>query len=294
MKKRLSMLLIGSLVALSLAGCSGAGTSSETPSVPDESTTESSVQSAETSAENSKTDGVSKDEKNTENSAESKSGENSEESTGQPEVTVSDDEEDMGPKEGDIIVDEDGNEYIYHEDEEGTPVDENSNPIPTPSDIGGEPSTKYLDVTYTPIDVNDSKADSSAIDMTNPKYYLLSSTAELKDFVNSYESTFSLNDVENGVEFNTLAEKFDDTYFEFMSVIVIPVQYDKNTETEVGTITIEDNDYVIEVCTQPAENQDDLNTLCFVVQANKEDMQGKNVMIRVVEEDMVEEIEEEI
>ena len=130
--------------------------------------------------------------------------------------------------------------------------------------------------------------------MTNPKYYLLSSTAELKDFVNSYESTFSLNDVENGVEFNTLAEKFDDTYFEFMSVIVIPVQYDKNTETEVGTITIEDNDYVIEVCTQPAENKDDLNTLCFVVQANKEDMQGKNVIIRVVEEDMVEEIEEEI
>ena len=174
----------------------------------------------------------------------------------------------------------------------GTPIDENSNPIP--SNIGGEPSTKYLDVTYTPIDVNDSKADSSAIDMTNPKYYLLSSTAELKDFVSNYENTFSLNDVENGVEFNTLAEKFDDTYFEFMSVIVIPVQYDKNTETEVGTITIEDNDYVIEVCTQPAENKDDLNTLCFVVQANKEDMQGKNVIIRVVEEDMVEEIEEEI
>ena len=63
MKKRLSMLLIGSLVALSLAGCSGAGTSSETPSVPDESTTESSVQSAETSAENSKTDGVKKKKK---------------------------------------------------------------------------------------------------------------------------------------------------------------------------------------------------------------------------------------
>ena len=293
MKKRLSVLLIGSLVALSLAGCSGANTPSETSSVPGESTTESSVQSAETSTEHSKTDGVSENEKNAENSAdESKNEENSGESTEQPEVTVSEDEEDIGPKEGDIIVDESGNEYIYHEDESGTPIDENSNPIP--SNIGGEPSTKYLDVTYTPIDVNDSKADSSAIDMTNPKYYLLSSTAELKDFVSNYENTFSLNDVENGVEFNTLAEKFDDTYFEFMSVIVIPVQYDKNTETEVGTITIEDNDYVIEVCTQPAENQDDLNTLCFVVQANKEDMQGKNVMIRVVEEDMVEEIEEEI
>ena len=293
MKKRLSVLLIGSLVALSLAGCSGANTPSETSSVPGESTTESSVQSAETSTEHSKTDGVSENEKNAENSAdESKNEENSGESTEQPEVTVSEDEEDIGPKEGDIIVDESGNEYIYHEDELGTPIDENSNPIP--SNIGGEPSTKYLDVTYTPIDVNDSKADSSAIDMTNPKYYLLSSTAELKDFVSNYENTFSLNDVENGVEFNTLAEKFDDTYFEFMSVIVIPVQYDKNTETEVGTITIEDNDYVIEVCTQPAENQDDLNTLCFVVQANKEDMQGKNVMIRVVEEDMVEEIEEEI
>ena len=293
MKKRLSVLLIGSLVALSLAGCSGANTPSETSSVPGESTTESSVQSAETSTEHSKTDGVSENEKNAENSAdESKNEENSGESTEQPEVTVSEDEEDIGPKEGDIIVDESGNEYIYQEDESGTPIDENSNPIP--SNIGGEPSTKYLDVTYTPIDVNDSKADSSAIDMTNPKYYLLSSTAELKDFVSNYENTFSLNDVENGVEFNTLAEKFDDTYFEFMSVIVIPVQYDKNTETEVGTITIEDNDYVIEVCTQPAENQDDLNTLCFVVQANKEDMQGKNVMIRVVEEDMVEEIEEEI
>lgn len=293
MKKRLSVLLIGSLVALSLAGCSGANTPSETSSVPGESTTESSVQSAETSTENSKTDGVSENEKNAENSAdESKNEENSGESTEQPEVTVSEDEEDIGPKEGDIIVDESGNEYIYHEDELGTPIDENSNPIP--SNIGGEPSTKYLDVTYTPIDVNDSKADSSAIDMTNPKYYLLSSTAELKDFVSNYENTFSLNDVENGVEFNTLAEKFDDTYFEFMSVIVIPVQYDKNTETEVGTITIEDNDYVIEVCTQPAEKQEDLNTLCFVVQTTKSDMEGKDIMIRVVEEDTVEEIEEEI
>ena len=91
MKKRLSVLLIGSLVALSLAGCSGANTPSETSSVPGESTTESSVQSAETSTENSKTDGVSENEKNAENSAdESKNEENSGESTEQPEVTVSD------------------------------------------------------------------------------------------------------------------------------------------------------------------------------------------------------------
>ena len=302
MKKRLSVLLIGSLVAISLAGCSGTNAPSETPA-PGESTTESSVQSEQastenskktdekssTAGENSKTADVSEKEQSTENPAESNPSTPAEQS----ETAVSQDEEDMGPKEGDIIVDENGNEYVYHEDSSITPVGENSTPVA--SDVPTqEESTKYLDVTYTPIDVKDSNVDSGAINMSNPKYYLLSSTAELKDFLNNYEKTFSLNDVENGVPFDTLAEKFDDTYFEFMSVVVIPVQYDKNTETEVGTITIEGNDYVIEVCTQPAEKQEDLNTLCFVVQTNKSDMEGKDILIRVVEEDTVEEIEEEI
>ena len=78
-----------------------------------------------------------------------------------------------------------------------------------------------------------------------------------------------------------------------MSVVVIPVRYDKNTETEVGTITIDGDNYVIEVCTQPAESEEQTNTLCFVVQTYKSDMKDKNVVIKVIAEEIVEEDGEE-
>ena len=295
MKKRLSILLIGSLVALSLAGCSGGSTSeNEKSAVPQNSSVEStangeSSQNGESLAnsdvsKNSETKG--NDTSKTENSAENTDvSEN-----GEPlENAVSEDEEDFGPKEGDIIVDEDGNEYVYHEDSTAVSEDE---PMPVTSD-GMEEVPKFLDVTYTPIDVKDSNVEVDVIDMTNPQYYLIKTKAELDDFVSKYEKTFSLNDVENGVEFNTLAEKFDEGYFENMSLVVIPVEYDKDTETEVGTITIEGNDYVIEVCTQPAESADKINRLCFVIQTYKSDMEGKTVLIRVVEDNIIEELGEE-
>lgn len=284
MKKKLSVLLIGSLVAISLAGCSGTNQPVETTAVP----SDSSVESAAGGESSVKSDvSANSETKDTSKTDVSKNETSNDEKTA--ESSVEESEEDIGPKEGDIVVDEDGNEYIYHEDEEFEIEDS----MQVTSD-GKEEQPKYLDVTYTPIDVKDSNVEPDVIDMSNPEYYLITNTAELSDFVSKYEKTYSLNTVESGVDFNTIAEKFDDTYFEYMSVVVIPAEYDKNTESEIGTITIQGDDYVIEVCTQQAQSKDQTNTLCFVVQTYKSDMEGKNIVLKVVEEEIVEADEEDI
>lgn len=284
MKKKLSVLLIGSLVAISLAGCSGTNQPVETTAVP----SDSSVESAAGGESSVKSDvSANSETKDTSKTDVSKNETSNDEKTA--ESSVEESEEDIGPKEGDIVVDEDGNEYIYHEDEEFEIEDS----MQVTSD-GKEEQPKYLDVTYTPIDVKDSNVEPDVIDMSNPEYYLITNTAELSDFVSKYEKTYSLNTVESGVDFNTIAEKFDDTYFEYMSVVVIPAEYDKNTESEIGTITIQGDDYVIEVCTQQAQSKDRTNTLCFVVQTYKSDMEGKNIVLKVVEEEIVEADEEDI
>ena len=289
MKKKLSVLLIGSLVAMSLAGCSGTNKPVETSSIPSDSSVESTTGNENTSGGESSVKNDASTNEKSETNTEKSNGENSIEST------VSEDEEDIGPKEGDIIVDEDGNEYIYHENEEfeSAVSGDEEDPMPVTSD-GKEEQPKLLDVTFTPIDVKDTNVEPDVIDMSAPEYYLISNSAELGDFVSKYEKTYSLNTVESGVDFNTIAEKFDDTYFEHMSVVVIPVEYDKDTETEIGTITIDGDNYVIEVCTQLAESKEKSNTLCFVVQTYKSDMEGKNVVIKVVTDSIIEEGGEEI
>ena len=146
MKKRLSVLLIGSLVAISLAGCGGSTSGNEKSAVPQDSSVESTA-----SGESTVDSDVSETKGNDTSKTEISEGEVSENETSDEES-----QEDIGPKEGDTIVDEDGNEYIYHEDSDiGVSEGEDEEPMPVTSD-GQEEQPKYLDVTYTPIDVKDS------------------------------------------------------------------------------------------------------------------------------------------
>ncbi len=278
MKKRISMLLVGSLVAISLAGCSGNTATPETSVVPSDSSVESNANPDVSSNSDTKSDGSSKTDTS---KAEAPEDETSDEIQTEPSDV-------KGPEEGDIVIDESGNEIILHESD--VSIDDESMPVTSDEK---EELPFFLDVTYTPIDVKDSNVEVDVINMNDPQYYLINSKTELDDFVSKYEKTFSLNDVEDGIEFNTLAEKFDDTYFENMSVVVIPVEYDKDTETEIGTITIDGNNYVIEVCTQPAATPDKVNRLCFVVQTYKSDMEDKNILIKVIEDAIIEDYEEE-
>ena len=303
MKKKLSVLLIGSLVAISLAGCSGSTSGPETTAVPSDNSVESSANgessvSSDTSAKSesqtdgtSKTDGASK----TENSkAQASNAESNGETSVQPSENASSEEEDIGPKEGDIIVDEDGNEFVYHEDStENEPTGDNDDEdMPVTSD-GKEEMPKFLDVTYTPIDGKDANIDKSSINMSSPVYYTVSSVDEMKDFVSKYGSTYSINDVESGVTFDTLAEKFDSNYFEVMSLVIIPIKYDSDSEPDIDTITAEGDDYTITVVAPAASSDENTNSMCLVVQVNNMERDNRNIVLDVIQDSMIAEGEEE-
>lgn len=288
MKKKLSVLLIGSLVAISLAGCSGNNETSTT--VNTDSSADTTAQSSVQSAENTESSVASA----TEKSDVSVSEDSVQEST---ESTVTEESEIEGPEEGDIVLTEDGSEIILHEDDfiiddgDDTNIDEESMEIISD---GSEALPKYLDVTFTPIDGKDSNIDANSIDMSKPVYYTVANTQELKDFVSQYDKQYSLNDVESGIPFNQLTEKFDDTYFEYMELVIIPAKYDKDTDPDIGEITVADNNYNIQVCTQPPASADKANCICLVVQANKSELGDRNIVLTVVEDDMIVEGEEEI
>ncbi len=299
MKKKLSVLLIGSLVAISLAGCSGTNKPVETTAIPEGSTVESTSNSESTVSSDTSTKSES-DTNSTANSvsekSETKTSDASEkENSVQPSESTASEEEDIGPKEGDIVIDEDGNEYVYHEDSVEGEQSENSNntedDMPVTSD-GNEEMPKYLDVTFTPIDGKDANIDKSSINMSSPTYYSISSVDEMNDFVSKYEKTYSVNDVESGVTFNTLAEKFDSNYFEVMSLVIIPVKYDKDTEPDIDTITIEGSDYVITVVAPSAQSDDKANCVCLVVQVNNMEKADKNIVLKVIEDSMISDGEE--
>lgn len=299
MKKKLSVLLIGSLVAISLAGCSGTNKPVETTAIPEGSTVESTSNSESTVSSDTSTKSES-DTNSTANSvsekSETKTSDASEkENSVQPSESTASEEEDIGPKEGDIVIDEDGNEYVYHEDSVEGEQSQNSNntedDMPVTSD-GNEEMPKYLDVTFTPIDGKDANIDKSSINMSSPTYYSVSSVDEMNDFVSKYEKTYSVNDVESGVTFNTLAEKFDSNYFEVMSLVIIPVKYDKDTEPDIDTITIEGNDYVITVVAPSAQSDDNTNSVCLVVQVNNMEKADRNIVLKVIEDSMISDGEE--
>ena len=285
MKKKLSLLLIGSLVAISLAGCSGSTSGSETTAVPSDSSVESAANGESTvSSDNSgKSEGDTNSTANSvsENSETKTSDASEKEDSVQPSESTASDEEDIGPKEGDIVIDEDGNEYVYHEDSVEDVTSDNKEEMP-----------KYLDVTFTPIDIKDANIDKSSINMSSPVYYQISSVDEMEKFVSEYGKTYSVNDVESGVTFDTLAEKFDSTYFDAMSLVIIPAKYDKDSEPDIDTITLEGNDYVITVVTPSASSDDNTDCICFVVQVNDLEREDRNIVINVIQDSMIADGEE--
>ncbi len=285
MKKKLSLLLIGSLVAISLAGCSGSTSGPETTAVPSDSSVESAANGESTvSSDNSgKSEGDTNSTVNSvsENSETKTSDASEKEDSVQPSESTASDEEDIGPKEGDIVIDEDGNEYVYHEDSVEDVTSDNKEEMP-----------KYLDVTFTPIDIKDANIDKSSINMSSPVYYQISSVDEMENFVSEYGKTYSVNDVESGVTFDTLAEKFDSTYFDAMSLVIIPAKYDKDSEPDIDTITLEGNDYVITVVTPSASSDDNTDCICFVVQVNDLEREDRNIVINVIQDSMIADGEE--
>ena len=298
MKKKLSLLLIGSLVAISLAGCSGSTSDPETTAVPSDSSVESAANGESTvSSDNSgKSEGDTNSTANSvsENSETKTSDASEKEDSVQPSESTASDEEDIGPKEGDIVIDEDGNEYVYHEDsveDEQNENNDDSEDMPVTSD-NKEEMPKYLDVTFTPIDIKDANIDKSSINMSSPVYYQISSVDEMEKFVSEYGKTYSVNDVESGVTFDTLAEKFDSTYFDAMSLVIIPAKYDKDSEPDIDTITLEGNDYVITVVTPSASSDDNTDCICFVVQVNDLEREDRNIVINVIQDSMIADGEE--
>ena len=129
--------------------------------------------------------------------------------------------------------------------------------------------------------------------MSSPVYYTVSSVDEMNDFVSKYGSTYSINDVESGVTFDTLAEKFDSNYFEVMSLVIIPIKYDSDSEPDIDTITAEGDDYTITVVAPAASSDENTNSMCLVVQVNNMERDNRNIVLDVIQDSMIAEGEEE-
>ena len=153
MKKTISALLICSLLALSLAGCSG---NSKEPSSAESAASQSSVQQTSEEASNTSETTESTQSPVAESSvkAEQPSSENAESTASKEESS-----EGQGPEDGDLVIDESGNEIVLNEDELSDFLIELEEGSMEFTSDGLEQAEEHPTVSYNPVNIKDSNAD---------------------------------------------------------------------------------------------------------------------------------------
>ena len=280
MKKTISALLICSLLALSLAGCSG---NSKEPSSAESAASQSSVQQTSEEASNTSETTESTQSPVAESSVKSEqpSSENAESTASKEESS-----EGQGPEDGDLVIDESGNEIVLNEDELSDFLIELEEGSMEFTSDGLEQAEEHPTVSYNPVNIKDSNADTKSIDMSSPQFYVLTNEQELNDFMTKYDKQYSLSQSDSGITFKEYVETLDDNYFEFSTLIAIPAKYDKDSEPDIGMITVDDNNYTVEVYVQKPASEAQTDCVCFALNAYKSDLGDRKVVLDIMTENM--------
>lgn len=241
MKKQLTIILISSVIAMILCGCSQSGSelgASKSESVQSSGSTQTSQSTSsgnETSADSQASDGVSENEDSKTESKSSKT-ENSEK---QESKSSSDKKEQSSQNEEvSVIHDEDGN-------------------------VTSTPS-KYVSNTQMTVDLSDSVMAKTGEDL---RLAFITSKKELDDYYTANKDKYALDKPDSGNDFKTAVKDLTDEFFSTNNVMIIVQSYDKGKNVEIGDTHIEDKGAVIDIYKETPRAPDKaayvMNLICY-------------------------------
>ncbi len=287
MKKKITWIVISSMIALLFCSCSGGTTGgtetggNDTNSVlqqdsfqeslvsssETDSEVSSSGSSAESSAETSKE--VSKDtskEASSNDTEESENNASNESSASSYENENSEDGEDG--ELSDIIIDISMDDEDYEEESE---------------DDSGEQITprQYIDPLKITVDISDSEIISAGTDLSKPLTYYIKNRSDLQAFYDKYKKSYALDSTDDGLDFNTSMQSLDDSFFEENDAVIIVQSYSKNDEFEIGDVYKNESGYTIDVY-KGEPSSGDVAYVLDLVAASKDDLDGKDPKLNIL------------
>lgn len=245
MKKKLSAVVLCSLLAVTMAGCAASGSSESGSSTAASGTVASDNQKSDTSDASS----AAGDESDS-----SKEAQNSDDGTGNGEESyiyeiseITDPEEiarieaEMGdPDDEDGSVSEEASPSTDEPVTDESLNDELNEGLENASSEGGTeaPASSYISCSYIGADLEDSSVASDKIDGSQPKAYLIKSADELSEFIKKYQTDLSLNKSDEGLALTDIVSSYDADYFAAQSVVILPFAYQSGTDHDIGDISV--------------------------------------------------------
>lgn len=265
MKKTVTLLLSCLLLACTAAGC-GSKSNNQQSSAGSPSAESSAQNSGAAEASPDSTTESTPADENTDSSAESALSEETDDTEEDPTDSGS----------GGITIDEDGNITI-----DPTQIDDWNDP----DEPGETVQNQYLINGYQVLYLS---PEHFGADSQLPAAYVLKSSKEREEFINTYGTSYSLttsysdNEQVNKSSFTEITNNMDESYFESFDALIVVAAYSKSKSPDVDMEDINEEGSTVRITFLSEEPSDasDTGYLCWVVPAPKNALSEKQISVQ--------------
>ncbi len=303
MKKRFTLIILGTMIAMILCSCASdityvdngqntdnAPAASAEQSKEDQSSKEqdsSSEQSGEqaseaagASSEDSSEEESSEAESSAESQAESKA-ESSAESQAESKAESSAESQAESKAESSAESQAESKTESSAESQAESKAESSAESQAESSEEEIEPR-KYLDPLKMSVDISDEKVAAENPDITGSEVYYITSTKELDDFYEKYKKTYSLDEVDSGLVFKAAVSSLGSDYFKENDVFIVVEKYEKGSEFTAGDLYKQDGVTVMDIYKDDPGSAESTAYILDITGALKTDLGGSAPKINIL------------
>ena len=267
MKKRFTLIILGTMIAMILCSCS-----SDITYVDNGQNTDNAPAA---SAEQSKDDQSSKEQ----DSSSEQSGEQASEAAGASSEDSSEEESSEAESSAESQAESKAESSAESQAESKAESSAESQAESSEEEI--EPR-KYLDPLKMSVDISDEKVAAENPDITGTEVYYITSTKELDDFYEKYKKTYSLDEVDSGLVFKAAVSSLGSDYFKENDVFIVVEKYEKGSEFTAGDLYKQDGVTVMDIYKDDPGSAESTAYILDITGALKTDLGGSAPKINIL------------
>ena len=291
MKKRFTLIILGTMIAMILCSCASdityvdngqntdnAPAASAEQSKEDQSTKEQDSSSEQSGEQASEAAGASSEDSSEEESSEAES---SAESQAESKAESSAESQAESEAESSAESQAESKAESSAESQVESKAESSAESQAESSEKEIEPR-KYLDPLKMSVDISDEKVAAENPDITGSEVYYITSTKELDDFYEKYKKTYSLDEVDSGLVFKAAVSSLGSDYFKENDVFIVVEKYEKGSEFTAGDLYKQDGVTVMDIYKDDPGSAESTAYILDITGALKTDLGGSAPKINIL------------
>ena len=291
MKKRFTLIILGTMIAMILCSCSSdityvdngqntdnAPAASAEQSKVDQSSKEQDSSSEQSGEQASEAAGASSEDSSEEESSEAES---SAESQAESKAESSAESQAESKAESSAESQAESKAESSAESQAESKAESSAESQAESSEEEIEPR-KYLDPLKMSVDISDEKVAAENPDITGSEVYYITSTKELDDFYEKYKKTYSLDEVDSGLAFKAAVSSLGSDYFKENDVFIVVEKYEKGSEFTAGDLYKQDGVTVMDIYKDDPGSAESTAYILDITGALKTDLGGSAPKINIL------------